>query len=54
MTQDLIKLGAYNMSNLSLFEVSTNAQDETGCQCGKIEILGPGKIEIFFSKYLQN
>ena len=53
ITQDLIKLGAYDMSNSSLSEVSTNTQDETGCQCGRKQ-LRPGKIQIFFSKYLQN
>ena len=36
------------MSNSSLFEVSTNTQDETGCQCGRKQ-LRPGKIQIFFS-----
>ena len=53
ITQDLIKLGAYNMSHSSLFKVSTNTQNETGCQCGRKQ-LRPGKIQIFFSKYLQN
>ena len=47
ITQDLIKLGAYNMSYSSLFKVSTKTQDETGCQCGRKQ-LKPGKIQIFF------
>ena len=53
ITQDLTKLGVYNMSHSSLFKVSTNSQDETGCQCGRKQ-LRPSKIQIFFSKYLQN
>ena len=53
ITQDLIKLGAYNMSYSSLFKVSTNTHDETGCQCGRKQ-LRPGKIQVFFSKYLHN
>ena len=48
INKDLMKLGVYNMSNPSLFEVSNNTQDETGCQCGRKQ-LRPGKIQ-FFSK----
>ena len=47
ITQDLIKLGAYDMSNSSLSEVSTNTQDETGCQCGRKQ-LRPHKIHFLF------
>ena len=35
------------MSNYSLFQVSTDTQDETGCQCGRKQ-LRPGKIQIIF------
>ena len=52
ITQDLIKLEMYNISNPSLYEVSTISQDETGCQWGRKQ-LRPGKMQILFSKYLQ-
>ena len=52
ITQDLIKLGAYNMPNSSLFEVSTNTQNETGGQCRRKE-LRPDKINKNKKKYLE-
>ena len=51
ITQDLIKLRMYSISTPSLYEVSTLEIKQVASVEERIR---PGKIQIFFSKYLQN